>query len=289
MFAGEIDGVVRRAEQAGAPHEIMVKLSLMQAESRSDLFAVERLSRELLAVQGQQEWDPLKGFAGPVFNYGLLLALAGYFEDAEAYWRSLLPMTSTFEQQVFLEKKLLELALAAGNFETVIGAFDNCKDEAARSLAPRGRCLARLMRAQIGAGSVDAALETARLHPNPAVRDYMIAVVNKDKKALAAGLSNTPPEIWMVHYRLLLDNERTEQAFEFWRNRFPNGARHFLWDTIFIEAAEHPQLWQDEGFLGLLYYYGMTPAWRSNICEGARKAAEFSGIVPSCKRGLPDA
>ena len=198
-------------------------------------------------------------------------------------------MASSIDQQIYLEAKLLELELAAGNFETVISALDNCKDEAARSLAPRGRCLARLMRAQLGAGLVDEALETARSHPDPGTRGYMIAVVNQDKQTLSDALANIPPEIWMVHYRVLLDNERTEQAFEFWRNRFTLGARHFLWDTIFMEAAEHPYLWQDEGFLGLLYYYGMTPAWRRNICEGARKAAEFTGIVPSCKHGLPDA
>jgi tetratricopeptide (TPR) repeat protein len=283
-FRGEIDTVVQKAKQAGAPREIVLKLSLMQAESRADLFEVERLSRELLSIQGQQEWDPLEGVSGPIFNYGLLLAMAGYYEDAEAYWRSLLPTANSFDQQVFLEKKLLELELVAGNFGSVIGALGNCTDEAARALAPRGRCLPRLMRAQLGAGLADAALETARLHPNPGVSEYMIAVVNQDRQVLAAAVANTPPENWMTYYRLLLDNEQSDQAFEFWRNRFPFGGRHFLWDTIFMETAEHPYLWQDEGFLGLLYYYGMTPSWRRNICEGAQKAAEFTGIVPSCKR-----
>ena len=283
-----ISSIIEQANRAGAPREIELKLSIMQAESRADLFAVERLSRELLSIQAQDEWDPLEGFSGPTYNYGLLLALAGYFDDAGAYWRSLLPSAHSFQQQAFLNAKLLELELAAGNFESAITALNNCKDEAARSLAPSGRCLARLLRAQLGAGSVEAAQATARLHPNPGVRGYMLALVNKDKQVLAEALKNTPPEDWLIHYRLLLDNDRTDQAFEFWRNRFPNGGRHFLWDTLFMETAEHPHLWQDEGFLGLLYYYGMTPAWRRYICDGAKKATEFTGITPSCIHGIPD-
>lgn len=289
MFSSEIDAVVERAQLAGAPREIELNLSIMRAELQSDLFSVERLMREQLSLHSGKEWDPLSGFSGPVYNYGLLLAVAGYFDDAGTYWRSLLPSAGSIEQQNFLQAKLLELELAAGNFETVIDALDSCGNDAARSLAPPGRCLARLMRAQLGMGSNDAALETARLHPDPNTRGYMIALVERDKQTLANALQNVPPEIWIVHYRFLLDNNRSDQAFEFWRNRFPHGGRHFLWDTIFMETAEHPHLWQDEGFIGLLYFYGMTPAWRNNICEGARKAAEFTEIVPSCKHGIPDA
>ena len=287
MFSGEIDAIVKRAQLAGAPREIELNLSIMRAELQSDLFSVERLMREQLSLQTGKEWDPLRGFSGPVYNYGLLLAVAGYFDDAGTYWRSLLPSAGSIEQQNFLQAKLLELELAAGNFETVIDTLDNCGSDAARSLAPPGRCLARLMRAQLGMGLNDAALETARLHPDPNTRGYMIALIEQDKQTLANALENIPREIWMVHYRFLLDNNRTDQAFEFWRNRFPHGGRHFLWDTIFMETAEHPHLWQDEGFMGLLYFYGMTPAWRKNICEGAQNAAEYTGIAPSCKQGIP--
>ena len=281
---GERDAaaVIARAADAGAPSEITLVMDRLQAEGRGDLFHVERIERELMTQQGQIEWNPLTGFSGPMIRYGLLLAVAGFYADAEQYWRTLLPMAISLDQQDGMRMQLLMLTVLAGRFDEAIDDLNHCAPQASVFLGTSDACVAMLVRLQLAAGRLDAARATVQDQPEHAFQGYLRALVDQDKQALQKALDATPAEIFFPHYIVLNDNEQFADAAVFWRQRFPIGGVKFLWDTIILAAAQNPQLAGRVEYRDLLEYYGITPAWRKHLCEGAHKLAPHSGITPQC-------
>ncbi len=232
------------------------------------------------------EWDPAQDFLdSPRNNHAIMLALAGHYEDARAYKRSLRHLATSDRSRAGFARFEIEIKAALGDYRGLLDQLGNCQNRFGVLLSPVG-CGIRVIRANLAIGDREGATAQLEHMRDTPVCGYLTAVANDDREFLARVADGSNPKNWMVHYRVLLDAERHDEAFAFWRNRFPHGSSHFLWDTLMSRTLESPELADMPGYQSLLAFYGITPAWRQYICEGLYELEPKTGIKPVCGTGV---
>jgi len=278
--------LLKTAENLEAPPSVLVPLKQFEALWNHDLFQYVRLQHQRISVDLAAEWDPVQEFLdSPRVGLAIMLSLAGFFDDAQAYHQSVRHLASSGRNRDGFARFDLELTAARGEYREFIDQLENCQNQLATLLSPLG-CRIRLFRAYQAIGDEqgsDAQLDQMRDSP---VHGYLTAVANDDQVLLDQAADGSNPSDWMVHYRVLLDAGRHDDAFAFWRKRFPHAAAYFLWDTLMLRTRESPEIENMPGYQSLLAFYGITPAWRQQLCNGLYELEAKTGIEPVCGASL---
>lgn len=274
--------LVAQARDLGASETQVRDLEQVVALRNHDLFEYERLQHARFSEDIEQEWNPVRGFIGPRYDHALILALAGHYQDSAAYLKSLEPVTDNDLQRQSLSRMLLDLKISNGDYDRAITELGDCSGEVSVIFGVIG-CQLRIFRAKLAKRDMEGAAATLALIENAPLRFYLALVLNADTAGLNEIIEGSDPDNWMQYYRILLDAQRYDEAFAYWRDRFPIGAMYFLWDTLLLRTRETPLIAGMPGYQALITHYGITSAWRKQVCEGVHELESVTGIKAACK------
>jgi len=280
-YQAKILPLVEQAKSLNADKNTLRKLRHTVALVNQDLFEIVRISSEEVSQDILGEWDPLLGFVGPRTHLAMLLSIAGYHQDAISYYRALQKNSGPKDHSLF-EKRIMENMIAQKRYQEVADRLSQCSTDSTETLGHWG-CGRILFRMSMILKNSAATENAIGLVVNQNVRRYFTAIYKNDLEYLRQDANKWDPKSWLNYFITRISAHRYDEAFTFWRTRFPSFSMNFQWDSVMRIARENPRLLELPAYKELMLQYGVTDPWRAHLCESVRELQSVTGIEPVCE------